>query len=98
MKKSYKSANPFYVLLVPVGIAFVITAMVFYIMTSRITVGDGTPVAEHPLMSWMDKHGMTLLLSELALLMIATFGAIGTDTYWQRRAARSHDVSNSRQD
>ena len=39
-------------------------------------------------MAWMDRHGNTALLAELALLGVCTFGAIGTDEYWQRRAAR----------
>ena len=41
---------------------------------------------EHPLMVWMRHHGDAALLSELGLLAICTFAAIGTDSYWQRRA------------
>jgi hypothetical protein len=96
MKKSYKSANPFYLLLVPVGITFVVTAMTFYVMTARVTSGGGSQALDHPLMQWMDEHGMTLLIAELVLLMIATFGAIGTDTYWQRRAAAKRDSHEPR--
>jgi hypothetical protein len=41
---------------------------------------------EHPLMVWMRRHGDVALLTELGLLAICTFAAIGTDSYWQRRA------------
>ncbi len=92
MNKSKKSANPFYALLVLVGISFVVTAAAFYVMTLRATAVSSLPTAEHPLMLWMDEHGITALLVELALLAVCTFGAIGTDEYWQRRAARSDDA------
>jgi len=92
MKRSKKSANPFYALLVLVGVAFVVSAAAFCVMTVRATAAGGVPTTEHPLLAWMDQHGVTLLIVELALLMISTFGAIGTDSYWQRRAARSHDA------
>lgn len=85
MKRSRKSANPFYVLLVLVGIAFVITAALFCVMVTRTNAAGGALPAEHPLMIWMDQHGMSLLMAELAVLMFCTFGAIGTDDYWQRR-------------
>ena len=44
---------------------------------------------EHPLMVWMRRHGDAALLSELGLLAVCTFAAIGTDSYWQRRAELS---------
>ena len=81
MKPSKKSANPFYALLIVVGLAFVVTAAAYGVMAvreSRAAV-TGEPVAEHPPMRWM----------QLALLGACTFGAIGTDEFWQRRAATS---------
>ena len=93
MKKSRKSANPFYVLLVIAGVAFVVTAATFCVLVSRANAADGPPAAEHPLMLWMDRHGMSLLLVELALLMTSTIGAIGTDNYWQRRSATGHKAA-----
>jgi cytochrome b len=89
MRRSKKSANPFYALLVLAGLAFVVTATAYGVMAvreSRAAV-TGKPAAEHVLMHWMHEHGNTALLSELALLGVATFGAIGTDSFWQRRAA-----------
>lgn len=92
MPRSRKSTNPFYVLLVVAGVAFVLTAMSFWIMSldrlqSAGPAADGQR-APHPLVEWLDAHGMTALAVELVLLGIGTVGAIGTDDYWQRRAAR----------
>ena len=54
------------------------------------TVAKGTAAVatsdEHPLMVWMRHHGNTALLTELGLLAVCTFAAIGTDGFWQRRA------------
>lgn len=89
MQRSNKSANPFYALLILVGLSFVVTAAAYGVMAvreSRAAV-SGEPVADHALMKWMHEHGNTALLTELALLGVCTFGAIGTDEFWQRRAA-----------
>jgi cytochrome b len=89
MKPSKKSANPFYGLLVVAGLAFVVTAAAYGVMAVRETRAavSGQAVAEHKLMKWMHDHGNTALLTELAILGACTFGAIGTDDFWQRRAA-----------
>jgi hypothetical protein len=89
MQRSKKSANPFYALLILAGLAFVMTAAAYGVMAvreSRAAV-SGEPVAEHALIKWMHEHGNTALLTELAVLGVCVFGAIGTDEYWQRRAA-----------
>ena len=93
MARSRKSANPFYVLLVIAGVAFALTATAYGVMAFR----EARPVAvntqhdasarQHPLMAWMSEHGETALITELAVLAVFTFGAIGTDEYWQRREA-----------
>jgi hypothetical protein len=101
VRRSRKSANPFYVLLIIAGLSFAMTATAYVVMAFReahareetIEKG-GAAVAssdEHPLMVWMRHHGDTALLSELGLLAICTFAAIGSDSYWQRRAdVRQH--------
>lgn len=96
MPRSRKSANPFYVLLIIAGLSFAMTATVYVVMAFREahaheeSVAGRAPAAaagdEHPLMVWMRQHGNTALLTELGLLAICTFAAIGTDSYWQRRA------------
>lgn len=84
--------NPFYILLAIVGVAFVFTAVAYGIMALQMA---DLPVAgepdhrAHPLTSWMRKHGDMALLGQIAALGVLTCAAIGTDSYWQRRAERS---------
>ena len=96
MRRSRKSANPFYVLLIIAGLSFAMTATAYVVMAFRdshareeATATDAAAVAtsdEHPLMVWMRHHGDAALLTELGVLAICTVGAIGTDSYWQRQA------------
>lgn len=90
MQRSKKSSNPFYAVLILAGLAFVVTAAAYGVMATRESRAavSGKPVEEHALMKWMHDHGDAALLGELAILGIAVFAAIGTDDYWQRRAAR----------
>jgi hypothetical protein len=95
VKRYQKSANPFYVLLVIAGLVFAITATAYGVMAFRdarprdnAALASEMPAqnAEHPLMEWMRHHGEVALLSELGALAFCTFAAIGTDSFWQRRA------------
>jgi hypothetical protein len=96
VRRSQKSDNPFYVLLIIAGLSFALTATAYVVMAFRdahardeSTAKGTTAVAtsdEHPLMVWMRHHGDVALLTELGLLAVCTFAAIGTDSYWQRRA------------
>ena len=96
MRRSRKSANPFYVLLIIAGLSFAMTATAYVVMAFRDShareeaiATDAAAVAtsdEHPLMVWMRHHGDAALLTELGMLAICTFAAIGTDSYWQRQA------------
>jgi len=96
VRRSRKSANPFYVLLIIAGLSFAMTATAYVVMAFRDShareeaiATDAAAVAtsdEHPLMVWMRHHGDAALLTELGMLAICTFAAIGTDSYWQRQA------------
>lgn len=91
MPRNDKFANPFYGLLLIAGIAFAVTATAYGVMAFRDArppaagAAANSAPAEHPLMAWMSRHGEKMLLAELMLLAVFTFGAIGTDDYWQRR-------------
>ena len=95
MRRSLKAANPFYVLLIIVGLSFALTAPAYVVMAFRearsredAIEANGVVAAsdEHPLMVWMRKHGDSALLIELGVLAVCTFAAIGTDSYWQSRS------------
>ncbi len=87
--------NPFYVLLVIVGTAFVVTAFAYGLMafntvhpTSVPSDSSVIPNPNHPLWQMLRRHGNQLLLWEVALLSVFTLAAMVTDTYWSGRPAR----------
>ena len=97
MQQSQKFVNPFYGLLLAAGLVFALTAISYGVMAfreARPPAGAEDLVAEkseHPLMMWMSRHGDTALLTELGILAVFTFAAIGTDSYWQNRTRAQND-------
>src|SRR5688572_19450682 len=86
--------NPFYGVLVVVGVMFVMTASAYFVMTLRDAKAESSDeMKNHPLLVFVERHGSTALVAELAILGVATFAAIGTDDYWERR--RRRQVANS---
>lgn len=83
MARGRKRANPFYALLVLVGIAFTVTATAYFVMALRGHKDRSADQDARPaLLVFLDRHGVTLLTGELTLLALATWGAIGTDHWW----------------
>lgn len=80
-----KATNPFYALLLVVGVVFAISACAYGVMTVRGL--DPQRADEGGLVGLMDQHGLTIMVVELVLLGLLTVLAIGTDEYWSRRAA-----------
>jgi len=97
MGKLKKYINPFYALLIPVGVAFVISATTYGVMTVRDTAGSasGVPQEETGLLGFMDQHGVSILSIEVMLLGLFTLCAIGTDEIWFRRAAAKSKTTSS---
>ncbi len=84
--QSRKRVNPFYALLVIVGIAFTITATAYFILTLRGSQGRQAKLDNSSsLLAFLDRHGVSLMVGELALLALCTWGAIGTDQWWAGR-------------
>ena len=98
-KKNKKPFNPFYVLLILVGIAFCITACAYGVMTVRGLHGAnaaGAMTSEtHPMMSWLDEHGFRLMMIEIGVLAVFTFSAIGTDEYWTNQERKKSQQSTA---
>ena len=87
-----KWKNPFYALLIPVGMAFVVTGFAYGFMAFQmVNAGSGGAdlYADHPLFAWLQVHGNTAMLVELAVLAVLTVGAIGTDGWWTERDVTS---------
>jgi hypothetical protein len=84
-----KYTNPFYILLLLAGIAFGVSSCAYGVMTvTMLDREEGYKVRESKegLIYWMDQYGFQLLMTELVILGVATFSAIGTDDYWRKRA------------
>jgi hypothetical protein len=82
--------NPFYVLLVVVGVAFTLTACAYGLMMFNATqpVGRIDLGAPDGLLGWLNAHGGALLTGELILLAVATLGAIVLDDRRIKRRER----------
>lgn len=86
MSPRKKRVNPFYVVLVLAGVAFVVTACAYGVMAvkqmhvSYVSIEQAQ--ADASFVGFMDEHGATVMLIELAILGVATFAAIGTDRFW----------------
>ena len=96
MADKSKSTNPFYILLIGVAVLFAITACGYGVMTVRLIdpsqSADGPP-AGRAFVDFFDRHGLTLLVAELVVLAMATFAAMATDDYWDRRGAARDDCT-----
>lgn len=89
-----KSLNPFYVLLIPAGVAFVVTAFAYGLMAFRAVNAvraEAGVHAGHALNQWLRAHGDAALLIELAVLAFLTVAAIATDRLWERTAQERDD-------
>ncbi len=93
-----KWKNPFYTLLIPVGMVFVVTVFAYGFMAFLAVNGtniEATSQADHPLFAWLDKHGTQLLLWELAILGVLTIGAISTDSWWMSEPSNTNSSDES---
>lgn len=83
MSPRKKIVNPFYVLVVIVGIAFTVTACAYGVMTVRglrpELSADGSGES---LMTFLDQHGFRLMLIELGALAVFSVAAMITDSLW----------------
>jgi hypothetical protein len=94
-----KWKNPFYTLLIPVGMAFVITVFAYGFM-AFVEINATNPEARehthHQMATWLNAHGTRLVLWELGVMGVLTVGAICTDNWWmsETNASRSSENRN----
>ena len=78
--KAKEPVNPFYALVVLVGVAFAVTTFAYSTMAYRATTPGAAEIDEGPgLMSMVDHYGVPTMGVELGLLGAATFGAMWLD-------------------
>jgi hypothetical protein len=98
MPSRQTATNPFYVLLVILGIAFALTACAYCVMAVKAVHSPEAADASSPgigLLEFLDRHGAALMSGELVLLTLATIGAISSDRYWMRRALDDYRANQS---
>ena len=90
-----KPTNPFYIAALPVGVLFAVTACAFVVMTMQ--GADPQRAEETGLIALMSRHGVMIMLVELAVLGVLTLAAIATDDFWTRRfeASKSENITSS---
>ncbi len=79
-----KRRNPFYIVLIPVGLAFVVTAFAYGFMAFQSVNGIGVDIAryaDHPLYQWLRSHGDAALVAELVVLAVLTVAAMAFDSW-----------------
>lgn len=80
MAKPKEPINPFYLLLVVVGVLFFITACAYGVMTFQAARGSGlSGLGESSLNEFLKRHGEMALGIEVGVLLIATLGAMAID-------------------
>ena len=90
-----KPFNPFYVLLIPAGIAFAVTAFAYGFMAFQAVNAvreDAGRHAGHALFQWLRVHGDATLIVELAVLALLTIGAIAMDQWRESARRETEDV------
>ena len=89
-------ANPFYLLLVIVGVIFTLTACAYGVLTIKaMRIGAMPRVGEqgYGLMKTLSNHGGKILGGELAVLTFATIGAIWLDDTRRKRLRSRPETS-----
>jgi len=90
--KPKEPINPFYALVILLGVAFAVTTFAYGTMAYRaVAQTDEGP----GLMAQLDRFGVPIMGGELALLGLATFGAMWLDGVRQRRAERNKQALSS---
>ena len=90
MNKSKKRKNPFYPMLIVVGVAFCLTASSYGMLmlrdmrnTSAYAYAEEEPSpSEMSFTELVDHYAVQLIVGELVLLAVATVGVIAVDSYW----------------
>ena len=88
-----KRANPFYAVLGIVGFAFTITACMYCLSVLRGIRPTDPAAPPHALETLMDRYGTPLLAGQIAVLAVATFGAVALDHFEGERVKREREAA-----
>ena len=86
MAKQLKVFNPFYLLLMIVGVVFAFTAFGYGVMAVKMVEPHKLTAQDRTFVAFFDEHGTKLFLAEIVVLALFTLLAMVTDGFWTRRA------------
>ena len=78
MSKIKEETNPFYAVLLVMGLVFVVTACAYGVMMVQTLQHGGPPPSA--MVTWLEANGTWLLAAETAILAVLTFG------YWTQKS------------
>ncbi len=81
MPRPQTMSNPFYLLLLVVGVLFAITACCYGVM--MVQSRNPFPTSS-PLLQWIEEWGTIALATEIGVLAVLMLAAFGTDGYWTK--------------
>lgn len=86
--------NPFYAILGAVGFLFTITASSYCLFVLRGVRPESLSGPPHALERLMDRHGVALLAGQIAVLAVATVGAVALDHFEGERLRRQRAAAD----
>ncbi|MEX0978345.1 MAG: hypothetical protein WDZ48_05820 [Pirellulales bacterium] len=96
MAKPTEPFNPFYVLVIALGVAFAVTTFAYGTMAYRATAPAAAEIDRGPgLMSLVDRHGVRTMGVELGLLGGAGFAAMWLDRLRARKTEADESSESS---
>ncbi len=81
-----KAKNPFYALVLLVGVSFLLTACAYTVLAFLDVQGHRETTEKSGLLRFLNEHGVTVFGVELGVLCAAMVAAFATEDYWQRRS------------
>lgn len=93
--RNVKFPNAFYVLLLVTSTLFVMTALAWLVTPTIRQISDQDRASgiegrvddrSLALGDWIDRHAITLLTGEFAVMLVAGMLAMGTDSLWERQS------------
>jgi hypothetical protein len=87
-----RRTNPFYAVLGVVGFLFTITACMYCLSVLRGIRPPDPAARRHLLDALMDRYGTPLLAGQIAVLAVATFGAVAVDHVEGERVRRDREA------
>ena len=99
MSDRIRELNPFFALVIVIGVAFVATALLdvtSLVLVDRPASGDTRQAADSPVMRFFNQHGEWLMVWEGAALAVVAVLAMGLDRWRSRHPEGTNRQNHER--